>query len=134
MHVLGERIGDTGRRSRQIARVAAAVVRLDRLDAALELADVVHVAIEPRAIAGAELTADALDLAADPVEDAAPRLPTRRALFRRRAGAEQHVERDARVANHRQRLARRGPADRVGVGARIVVGAAAGLIQVLDAE
>jgi hypothetical protein len=38
----------------------AAVARLDRLDAALDLAHVVHVAIEA-AIAGAELMADALD-------------------------------------------------------------------------
>ena len=48
--------------------------------------------------------------------------------------AEQHVEGDARIADHRQRLARRRPADRVGVGAGVVVGAAAGLIEVLDAE
>ena len=58
----------------------------------------------------------------------------RRARFRRAAGAEQHVERDARIANHRQRLVRRRPADRVDVHARVVVGAAAGLVEVLDAE
>ena len=56
------------------------------------------------------------------------------AIRLRAAGAEQHVERDARVADHRQRLVRRRPADRVGVGARVVVGAAAGLVEVLDAE
>ena len=50
------------------------------------------------------------------------------------AGAEQQIERDARVADHRQRLARARPADRVGVGAGVVVVAAAGLIEVLDAE
>ena len=52
----------------------------------------------------------------------------------RGADAEQLIEHDARIAHHRQRLRRRRPADRVGVGARVAVGAAAGLVDVLDAQ
>jgi hypothetical protein len=48
--------------------------------------------------------------------------------------AEQLVEDQPRVANHRQRLARRAPADRIGVGAGVAVEAAAGLVDVLDAQ
>ena len=55
-------------------------------------------------------------------------------LLGRAAGPEQHLEGDARVANHRERLARRRPTDGVGVGARVVVGAPARLVEVLDAE
>ena len=51
-----------------------------------------------------------------------------------RAGAEQKIERDARIADHRERLARARPADRVRVRAGVVVVAAAGLIEILDAE
>ena len=42
--------------------------------------------------------------------------------------AEQRVEHDARIADHRQRPRRRRPADRVGVRARVAVPAAAALI------
>jgi hypothetical protein len=44
------------------------------------------------------------------------------------------IEHRARIADHRQRLGRRRPADRVGVNARIVIRATAGLIDVLDAQ
>ena len=44
------------------------------------------------------------------------------------------IERRARIAHHRQRLARTGPADGIGVDAGVTVGAAAGLIHVLDAQ
>ena len=47
---------------------------------------------------------------------------------------EQQIERGARIADHRQRLSGRGPADRVGVGAGVVVVATAGLIEILDAQ
>ena len=110
------------------------VARFDRLDAALDLANVGQVAIEARPIARAELLAHRRHFALDPVEDAAAADAALGAIGLRRSGAEQHVERDARIANHRQRLVRRRPADRVGVGARVVVGAAAGLVEVLDAE
>ena len=54
LHVLGERVGHAGRRVGQRARFAAAVVRFDRLDAALDLAHVVQVAVEARLVADAE--------------------------------------------------------------------------------
>src|SRR5438093_318269 len=41
---------------------------------------------------------------------------------------------NARVADHRQRLVGRRPTDRVGVRARVAVGAAARLVHVLDAQ
>ena len=60
--------------------------------------------------------------------------PPRRALLGVRAAAEQLIEHRARIANHRQRLRRRRPRDRIGVGARVAVLAAARLIDGLDAE
>src|SRR5206468_6947971 len=61
-------------------------------------------------------------------------LEARGALLCRRADAEQLVEYDAWIADHRQRIGRRRPADRVGVDAGVAVGAASGLIDVLDRE
>ncbi len=46
----------------------------------------------------------------------------------------QEVERHPRVADHRQRLCRRPPADRIGVHARIAIRTATGLIDVFDTE
>ena len=132
--MLGERVGDAARGVGQLARLGAVVAALDHPDAALDLADVVEVAVQAPAVDGAELLADLRHVAQDPVEDAAPGRPPLGPLLRRAAGPEQHLERHPRVADHRQRLARRRPADRVGVGARVVVGAAARLVQVLDAE
>ena len=134
LHVLGERIGDTGRSVGQLPGLAASVVRFDPLDPALELAHVVQVPIETRPVAAPQLPAHALDLATNPVEDAAAGLPSRRPIFGRAARSKQHVEGDPRVADHRQGFVRRRPADRVGVRTRVVVGAASRLIQVLDAE
>ena len=45
LHVLGERIGHADRRARQLARFAAAVVRLDLLNAPLDLAHVVEIVV-----------------------------------------------------------------------------------------
>ena len=82
-HVLGEGVGHAGRRVGQRPRFAAPVVHFDRLDATFDLAHVVHVLVDSLTIAGAELTPDALDLTADPVEDAAARVTPRGALFGR---------------------------------------------------
>ena len=57
-----------------------------------------------------------------------------RPFARRGADAEQQIEHGARVADHRQRLIRRRPADRVGIGARVAIRAAARLVDVLDAQ
>ena len=55
LDVLFERVGHADRRRRQLARPRRCVLlRLDLLDAPLDLADVVEVVGEPRAIGGAE--------------------------------------------------------------------------------
>ncbi len=86
------------------------------------------------AIRRAEVLAEARHFAGDPVEDALVGAAALRALGRRGADAEQRIEHRARVANHRQRLLGRRPADAVGVGAAVTVGAAAGLIDRLDRQ
>ena len=50
------------------------------------------------------------------------------------ADAEQKIECLPRIANHRKRLIRSGPTDRIHVRAVIVVCAGTGLIEVLDAK
>jgi len=47
---------------------------------------------------------------------------------------EQHVEDHSRIAHHWQRSCRRGPTDRVGVGAGVTEPAAAALVHWLDAQ
>ena len=59
LDVLVERVGHADRRLRQLARLAAGVVGLDLLDAALDLAHVVEVARQARAVGGAELACSA---------------------------------------------------------------------------
>ena len=95
----------------------------------------VEVVVQPRAVARRRgpCFSRATD-AGQPVEDALVLGAPLAALARRRADAEQLIEDHARVAHHRQRLRRRRPADRVGVGARVAVGAAARLVHVLDAQ
>ena len=56
------------------------------------------------------------------------------ALLGRRADAEQLIEGQARIANHRQRLILVGPADGVGVDAGVAVRAAARLVDRFDAQ
>ena len=134
LDVLVVRIGHAVGRRRQLARFAARVERLHLLDAALDLAHVREVVVEPRAVGRADRRLQLADRFGDPVEDASVAAAARRPRGRRGADAEQLIEHRARVANHRQRLGRRGPADRVGVGARVAVEAAAGLVDVLDAQ
>ncbi len=132
--MLLERVGHANRRFGQRPLLAAGVARFDALDAALDLADVLEVVVEPRPVARSELALQLRGLARNPVEDAAVGLEVGLALVGGRADAEQLVEHDARVAHHRQRLLRRRPADRVGVDAGVAVGAAARLVDVLDRE
>src|SRR5207248_6272723 len=73
LHVLGERIRYAGGRCRHLARLAASVVRLDRLNPPFDLPNVAQVPIEPGPIAGAELTPHLRDLGRNPIEDAATR-------------------------------------------------------------
>src|SRR5256885_2248549 len=89
------------------------------LTARLDLADVVEIFGEPRAIARAELTLQPVDRCGNPVENALVLAAPFSTLLRCRADAKQLIEHDARIAHHRQRLLWRRPADRVGVDARI---------------
>ena len=115
-----------GNADRRLGREhTAAVVRLRPLDAPLNLAHVVQVLVEPRAIAGAEPLAQPLRLAGDEVQDAAVAPDPGRALRRGAGLAEQALEHDARVDLHRQRRCWRAPRDRVGVGAAVAGGARA---------
>ena len=98
---------------------AAAVVRLRLLDTPLDLADVVEILIEPRAIARPETRSQPRRLLRDEIEDAAIALPSRGALRRAAGLAEQPLEHRARIDLHRQRRRRRAPRDRVGVGAAV---------------
>jgi len=132
--VLFERIRHTDRRFRQGALVTARVLRFHLLDAALELAHVLEVLVDTTAIGGAQGALERVHLAHHPVEDATVVLATRRAIGVVTAGAEEQVESGARIADHRQRLVRRRPADRVGVRAAVVVRAATRLIEILDAQ
>src|SRR5256885_17225280 len=129
-----ERVGHTDRRLGELARLATRVARLDCLDALLQLADVGEVLVEPRAVGGAELALECADVAEDPVEDAAVHRAPHRAVGVVRAGAEQHVERDARIADHRERLGGARPTDGVRVRAGVVVVAPAAAVEALDAE
>jgi hypothetical protein len=94
--VLLERVGHADRRLGQRALLAAGVARLDPLDAALDLADVLEIVVEPRAIARPELALQLRGLAANPVEDAAVGLEVDLALVGGRADAEQLVSRAGR--------------------------------------
>ena len=134
LHVVVERIRHADRRLRHLARLAALVVGLDLLDAAFDLAHFIQVVRQAAPVGGAELPVQAAELAADEVEDALVFGAPRGALLRRRADTEQLVERHARIAHHRQRLIVAGPADGVGVDARVAIRTAARLIDRFDAQ
>ena len=129
--------GMPSRRHRQLARLAAAVALLDRLDAPLDLAHVVEIvgraARDRRRRACARAASTDSRTQSRMLRSSCRR--SRRASASSRADHAEHlIEDDARIANHRQRLVRRRPADRVGVDARVAVAAAAGLIDALDAQ
>ncbi len=106
LDVLLEIVGHAGGRLGS-SRSSPLVLRASiRLDAPLDLAHVVEVVVQPRAVGRAELCRTPSDLVGDPVEDAAIGAAVRGALFRRGADAEQLIERRARIADHRQRLGR----------------------------
>src|SRR6266511_145062 len=116
------------------ADFATAIVRLDFLDPPLDLPYVVEILVEARAIGRPKRLPDAVHLRRDPVEHAAIGGPLRRTLLGGRAKPEQLIEGRARIADHRQRFGGTRPTDGIGVDARVTVGAAAGLIYVLDTK
>ncbi len=134
LDVLVERVGHARGRAGQFAGFARVVAGLDALDAPLDLAHVLEILLHPLAIARVERAVQVGDLGGDVVEHARRGAAARRPFLARTAGAEELIEGHARVADHRQRLGRRRPADHVGVDAGVAVGAAAGLVDVLDAQ
>jgi hypothetical protein len=76
--------------ARQLARFAARIARLDALDAAFDLADVVEVLVQALAVGGTELSLQLRQhLRGDPVEDAPCRCAFARRARRRAAHAEE---------------------------------------------
>ena len=80
LHVLGERVGHSRRRVRQLTRLAVEVPRLDGLDPALDLLDVLEITVEAHPIGGAQLFLQGDDLGVDPVENALADVASRLAL------------------------------------------------------
>ena len=107
---------------------------LGERDAPLDLADVVEVVVEAREVARAQAPLQPTRVREHGVQDAAILALARRALLGRAAVAEQALEHDLRVALHRQRRGRRGPRDRVRVGAAVADAADAERADVLDAH
>ena len=101
LDVLFEGVGHADRRARERPLVAAPVERLGRLDAPFDLADVLEVVGEPGLVGGAELLLEPGHVGGDPVEDALVLGAALGAGPRRGADAEQLIEGDARVADHR---------------------------------
>ena len=134
LHMLVERVGHARRRPGQFAGLAGTVAGLDPLNTPLDLAHVLEILRHALTVARVERAIQVGHLARHVVEHARRRPSPRRAFLRRPAGPEQLVKRHARIANHRQRVGGRRPADHVGIDARVAVGAAAGLVHVLDAE
>ena len=137
LDVLAERVGHARRRRRQLAQLAAEIARLDDLDAPFDLAHVIQVLGQPRSIGRPQRLLQPPDRRQQPVEDAAILRQPFRAFRLRRPDledTEQLVEDDAGIAEHRQRLVGGRPADRVGVDAVVAVAAAAGGVDVLDAQ
>src|SRR5690606_41403471 len=105
-HVLVEGVGNARGRAWQLTLLAARVLRLDALDPALELTDVVQVPLEPLMVVRSQLAPQVPDLLRDPVEDARVRATTSGPLLGGRAGAEQHLESHAGIPDEREGLGR----------------------------
>ena len=134
LHVLAEVVRHAHGGLGQLPLLTGGVLLLDAADALLQLADVVDVLADAMLVGGPQFPLQAGDLAQHPVEDAAVGAQPMGPLLRGSAGSEELLEHRARIPHHRQRLAGRRPADRIRVGARVAVGAAARLVDVLDRE
>ena len=106
------------------------------LQPALDLADVLGVVVEPRAIGRRRTSLRRRERL--PVSESRmlpSRLRRAGALLGRAAVSEHALEHHLRIQLHRQRLGRRGPGDRVGVGAAVTLAAVAGIrARILDRE
>ena len=133
-HVLLKGVGHARGSAGQLSRSPAGVALLHPLDAPLDLADAVQVAVHPLQVHRAQLAPQVGHLTGDPVQDAPVGPPPPCPLVGAPAGPEEHVERGARAADHRQRQVGRCPTDRVHVRARVVVVAAAPRVRGLDGK
>src|SRR4029453_11092013 len=102
-------------------------------DAALNLADVVHVGVDTCLVAGAKTALERPELPDDGIEDARVALAIAEALLRTRPVTEQAFEDDTRVDLCGQRARRRRPGNRVGVRAAVAPVAVAEVAGVFDA-
>src|SRR6185312_187766 len=102
LDVLVERVGHADWRLGHLPRLPARVTRLDLLYPPLDLADIVQVIRQTSAIVWAERAFQLRDFPGHPIEQAAVGAAVSRPLLRRRAGAEQLIERRPRIADHRQ--------------------------------
>src|SRR6185436_1498236 len=103
-------------------------------DAPFEFANVVHVCVDARLVAGTETGFERAELPDDSVEDAGVALTIAQPLFRARAIAEEPLERHTRIYLRRQWRRRRRPGDRVRIRAAVSPVAIAEVARVLDAE
>ena len=134
LRMVGVGVGHADRGARQLPLLTGRVELLDFLDAAFHFADVIQIIRQPRAVGGTDLFFQPIDRGHQAVENALVFAAAARPFLRSGARAEQLIEHRARIAQHRQRLGRRGPTDGVGVNAGIVVFASAGLILILYAQ
>ena len=115
-----EGLGHADRSVGQLSRVAPrAVVALNGLNTALDLADVFQIGVQAAPIGLPKPLAEARHGLLNMVENAAVFAASGGTLFRGPAGAEQPLEDHTGIAFHRQRSRRRRPRNRVAVDAAV---------------
>src|SRR5262245_12155148 len=105
-------------------RGIAQIMLFDLLYPAFDFTHIFQIQIEPVAIRRAEITLQTGNFASDPIENASIRASSRRSFCCGSSSAEQLIEHNAWVSNHRKRLRWRRPTDRAHVHARVTVMAA----------
>ena len=116
--MLFPRLGNAERRVHLLQRALALLLR--RLDAALYLANVVQVLVQPAHVSSAEPVLEVLHVVGQRIQDALVGLHSLLPLGGRARPAEHSLEHDARVDFHRHRCGRRRPRDRVHVRAAVL--------------
>ena len=125
-NVFIEGIGHSDRCIRQFTAVTGDVELLDLLDAALNLAHIVQIAVQARPVARVQSLLQSVHSLGDGVQNAAVFGAAQAAFLRRAARAKQALEGHAGIHFHGQRSGGRGPGNRVGVNAAVAIAASAG--------
>src|SRR5689334_12056777 len=112
-------IRNADRRCRYAMSIAARITSFDTLNTSLDFADAFQIVIDLVLVGSADLRLYARNLVGQQIENAAIGSTSIGAFFLGCAVTKQLIEHVARIANHRQRLVRLSPADRVGINARI---------------